>query len=113
MSYPQAADYPDSELREVLQLVGLPQLADKLADSEQWSSVLSLGEQQRVAFARVLLAKPDFVFLDEATSALDEAAEAKMYELLAARLPKTGRISVGHRASLRNWHKSEKVLGTA
>jgi putative ATP-binding cassette transporter len=111
LCYPNAPDMADAELKNVLALCGLAPLADKLCDTEQWSSILSLGEQQRVAFARVLLAKPDFVFLDEATSALDEAAEAQLYALLKEKLAGAVLVSVGHRSSLRAWHTLEKKLG--
>jgi putative ATP-binding cassette transporter len=68
-----------------------------------WSSILSLGEQQRLAFARVLLAKPPVAILDEATSALDAENESQMYALLR-RLPDTAFVSVGHRTSLLGYH---------
>ena len=72
-----------------------------------WSSILSLGEQQRLAFARVLLARPPVALLDEATSALDAANEARMYSLLAD-LDDVAYVSVGHRGSLLGFH--EQVL---
>ena len=68
-----------------------------------WSSILSLGEQQRLAFARLLLAAPPVALLDEATSALDAKNEAKMYGLLR-NLPDTAYVSVGHRGSLIDFH---------
>ena len=66
---------------------------------------LSGGEQQRLAIARAILAKPDWLFLDEATSAMDEAMEAGIYEMLAEKLPGTTIVSIGHRASLAQFHK--------
>ena len=66
---------------------------------------LSGGEQQRLAIARAILAKPDWLFLDEATSAMDEAMEAEIYEILAGKLPGTTIVSIGHRASLAKFHK--------
>jgi len=110
LCYPGALEIKEAELREMLSLVQLGHLADRLSETDQWSNVLSLGEQQRIAFARVLLARPEFVFLDEATSALDEAAEAHMYGLLKVRLPGAALVSVGHRSSLRAWHAQEKAL---
>lgn len=92
------------ELSAVLECCKLPQLKDRLDDYDNWSQTLSLGEQQRVAFARALLAKPNFLFLDEATSALDEPTEAVLYRLLKDRLPETAIISVGHRTTLQAWH---------
>jgi putative ATP-binding cassette transporter len=66
--------------------------------------MLSGGEQQRVAFARVLLQRPDFVFLDEATSALDPATEASLYQALIAELPGSAIISVAHREAVAEYH---------
>ena len=111
LCYPDAPDADDAALREVLALCQLAHLSDRLDAVEQWSYVLSLGEQQRVAFARVLLKRPDFLFLDEATSALDEDAEAQFYALLKSRLPNMAIVSVGHRSTLRQWHAAEKRLG--
>lgn len=74
-----------------------------------WSSMLSLGEQQRLAFARVLLANPKLVLLDESTSALDLANEARLYMLLIAR--GLGVVSVGHRDSLIQFHTRRLILG--
>jgi putative ATP-binding cassette transporter len=72
--------------------------------------VLSLGEQQRLAIARVLLIKPDWLFLDEATSAIDEAEEAALYRMVADALPATTVISIGHRASLEAFHQRVIVV---
>ncbi|KAJ9562975.1 hypothetical protein OSB04_008135 [Centaurea solstitialis] len=74
-----------------------------LDTTNEWSSVLSLGEQQRLAFARLLLSRPDLVLLDESTSALDEANEAHLYEKIDA--AGITYISIGHRTSLRKFHK--------
>jgi putative ATP-binding cassette transporter len=78
---------------------------------DNWSQRLSLGEQQRLAFARILLVKPALLFLDEATSALDEASEKRLYGLLRAVLWRPTLVSVGHRSTLRNFH--EHVLEIA
>ena len=94
-------------IEKVLKDVDLEQLIDRLDTVDDWSRILSLGEQQRVAFARVLIVKPDWVFLDEATSALDEAREQRMYFKLKEELPGAGVISVGHRASLFAQHDKE------
>ena len=102
--YPQTVNIANEKLAEVLDTVELPALKDKLDIEDDWSRILSLGEQQRLAFARVLLAKPDFLFLDEATSALDEPREQEMYELLRNELPNTTIVSVGHRSTLNKQH---------
>ena len=101
---------PDDKLKKILQTVELPALADKLDVADDWSRILSLGEQQRLAFARVLLSAPDYIFLDEATSALDEPREIEMYNLLREELPKVTVVSVGHRSTLFNLHDVELNL---
>jgi vitamin B12/bleomycin/antimicrobial peptide transport system ATP-binding/permease protein len=91
-------------LATVLEEVGLGTLTGELDTVENWSQRLSLGEQQRFAFARMLLAEPALLFLDEATSALDEASEAQLYGLLRAASWRPTLVSVGHRSTLRNFH---------
>jgi putative ATP-binding cassette transporter len=66
--------------------------------------MLSVGEQQRIAFARALLVKPALLFMDEASSALDESSEAHLYSLLKSKLPQTIMVSVGHRNTLKPFH---------
>jgi putative ATP-binding cassette transporter len=100
-------DVDDETLKEVLQQVNLADLDERFGGfdaAEDWGDVLSLGEQQRLTFARILLNKPAFAILDEATSALDLANEAKLYD----HLQHTGTtfISVGHRESLNQYHQS-------
>jgi putative ATP-binding cassette transporter len=90
--------------------VGLPDLVGRLDEPAHWALRLSPGEQQRIAFARALVQKPDWLFLDEATSAVDEAGEARLYSLLRDRLPNTTLLSVGHRTSLRPFHSRQLVL---
>jgi putative ATP-binding cassette transporter len=105
VSYPMPADgVSDAELREALQAVDLPDLARRLDEAGHWALQLSPGEQQRIAIARALLQKPEWLFLDEATSAVDEATEERLYRLLHERLPGTTLFSVGHRATLRPFH---------
>ncbi|WP_077036938.1 ABC transporter ATP-binding protein/permease [Pelomonas sp. KK5] len=105
LAYPRSAqDYPDDACRRALVECCLPQLADHLDDVDRWSMRLSLGEQQRLAFARALLARPAFLFLDESTSALDERTEAHLYRLLLDRLPLAALVSVAHRPSLESFH---------
>ncbi len=108
----QALSYPlpevsNAEAIKALQMVGLEKLAQRLDDVELWGQMLSLGEQQRVAFARILLVKPDVLFLDEATSALDEQSEAQLYRLLRDELPQTIMVSVGHRSTLHPFHEKK------
>ncbi|HEY1096476.1 MAG TPA: ABC transporter ATP-binding protein/permease [Alphaproteobacteria bacterium] len=105
LSYPLAPLYSDDILAEMLTLCQLGHLVSQLDEASDWSHMLSPGEQQRIAFARALLSKPDFIFLDEATSALDEQSEAYFYNLLKTHLPQPGLISVSHRTNLQNWHQ--------
>lgn len=105
VTYPGVAGaYPDSAIREALAAARLPDLVDRLDHEDAWSARLSGGEQQRLAVARALLAKPDWLFLDEATSALDEFTEAALYKMLAERLPGTTLVSIGHRSTLLAMH---------
>jgi putative ATP-binding cassette transporter len=106
VSYPaRLGTFDDVELAEVLVAVGLGEWADRLLEEAHWNRMLSLGEQQRLAIARVLLQEPDFLFLDEATASLDEAAEAKLYQLLHERLKGTTIVSIGHRSTLGAFHR--------
>ncbi|TAM49327.1 MAG: ABC transporter ATP-binding protein/permease [Paraburkholderia sp.] len=112
LAYPSAADtFTDDACRDALRACRLEDYAQRLAESAHWTRVLSPGEQQRLACARVLLHKPDFLFLDEATSALDTENEANVYRLLMERLPNTAIVSVAHRESLLGLH--EHVLDIA
>lgn len=100
----------DAKLKKILMICQLGKLTADLDKADEWSRILSLGEQQRLAFARILLYKPRYVFLDEATSALDEGLEQYLYEMLAEYLPQTKVISVGHRLSLMSKHQYKLVL---
>jgi putative ATP-binding cassette transporter len=105
VSYPTPPEgVDDAALREALEAVGLDKLADRLDEAGHWALQLSPGEQQRIAFARALVQKPEWLFLDEATSAVDEATEARLYRLVRDRLAGTTVFSVGHRATLRPFH---------
>ena len=96
--------------------MALPHLGDRLDEEQDWAKVLSPGEQQRIAFARILLTRPKAVFLDEATSALDEGLEFTLYRPGATELPDTIVVSVSHRhggAAPRaaNWNCSAGASG--
>src|SRR4029077_1271291 len=105
VSYPMpAAGVDDATLREALEAVDLGGLAGRLDEAGHWALQLSPGEQQRIAFARALVQKPDWLFLDEATAAVDEVTEARLYRLVRDRLPGTTLFSVGHRATPRPLH---------
>lgn len=93
-----------ARLPAALETVGLAHLVGALDEAADWTQRLSLGEQQRLAFARALLLEPDTIFLDEATSALDEPAEKRLYELLRAASWRPALVSVGHRSSLKPLH---------
>ena len=97
--------FSDEQLRSVLEQVSLQKLVTRYPDldiKQDWPRILSLGEQQRLAFGRLLLNSPSFVVLDEATSALDVKTEKQLYELLVDR--DLSFISVGHRPSLKRFH---------
>jgi putative ATP-binding cassette transporter len=111
VSYPMPADgVADGTLREALEAVGLPQLTGRLDEEGHWQLQLSPGEQQRIAFARALVQKPEWLFLDEATSAVDEGTESRLYRLVRERLPGTTLFSIGHRATLRAFHTRRLML---
>lgn len=94
----------DNELTKILQYCKLDYLSDKLHEQDNWQQRLSSGELQRIAFVRMLLAKPQVLLLDEVTSALDEPTEAYLYQLLIKTLPQTLIISIGHRQTLTAFH---------
>ncbi|MDR9057895.1 Inner membrane ABC transporter ATP-binding protein YddA [Burkholderia multivorans] len=105
LAYPSAPDaFGDDACRDALRACHLEDYVDRLDETAHWTRVLSPGEQQRLAGARVLLHKPDFLFLDEATSALDGDNEARLYRLFAERLPKAAIVSIAHRESLAAFH---------
>ena len=106
VTYPEHPDdYDDAAIAEALHAVRLDDLANELDAEDTWQQRLSGGEQQRVALARALLAKPDWLFLDEATSAMGEDMEAEIYKTLSKKLPATTLVSIGHRASMEQFHK--------
>jgi len=114
VSYPMPArGVDDGTLREALEAVGLNELAVRLDETSHWALRLSPGEQQRIAFARALVQKPEWLFLDEATSAVDEATEARLYRLVRERLAETTVFSIGHRATLHAFHTRRLVVQLA
>jgi putative ATP-binding cassette transporter len=106
LAYPAPPDtYDDATLRDALVAANLGDLVGKLDVEDIWSQRLSGGEQQRVAVARALLAKPDWLFLDEATTGMDEPMEAEIYRAIRENLPATTLVSIGHRSSVAQYHK--------
>jgi putative ATP-binding cassette transporter len=104
--YPgETESFNPAQMRDVLAMVGLPQLGPRLDEEAHWNRMLSLGEQQRLGLARALLHRPDYLFLDEATASLDEPSEAALYSLLAEKLPDTTIVSIGHRSTLDAFHQ--------
>ena len=110
--YPQVApeDVDLAKAAQIMQQVQLGHLAEKLTQENDWTRVLSLGEQQRLSFARVLMHKPLAAFLDEATASMDEGLEDAMYRLLREELPQTAIISVGHRSTLQTHHQHHLLI---
>lgn len=104
------ATLSDADLRNILTLVGLPAHAHRLDQEIDVTSGFSGGERQRIAFARILLQRPDVLLLDESTSALDEVSEQALYGLLEEYLPQAAILSVGHRSSLARLHMREICL---
>jgi vitamin B12/bleomycin/antimicrobial peptide transport system ATP-binding/permease protein len=102
--YPGIPAQTDDLATAILRRCHLGHLVDRLDQEDDWTRILSLGEQQRLAIGRVLLNRPRVVFLDEASSALDEGLEHAMYRLLRESLPGATLVSVGHRSSLLGLH---------
>jgi vitamin B12/bleomycin/antimicrobial peptide transport system ATP-binding/permease protein len=114
LAYPATADQiDDTALVDALVDCKLPHLVARLQESARWSHQLSPGEQQRLAFARVLLYKPDILFMDEASSALDNATEAHLYQLIIDRLPRCTIVSVAHRTTLEVFHDNTLNVAAA
>jgi putative ATP-binding cassette transporter len=106
VAYPSVAGaYSDKAVREALELARLAPLACEIDSEDNWPQRLSGGEQQRLAIARAILGRPDWLFLDEATSALDEKLEAEIYRMLSEVLPNTTIVSIGHRSTLIALHR--------
>ena len=103
----------DGEIADALTAARLGHLAGRLGEDAHWTNILSGGEQQRLAIARALVFKPDWLFLDEATASLDETMEEAVYAALKQRLPDATIVSIGHRPSLRKWHDRRLELQRA
>jgi vitamin B12/bleomycin/antimicrobial peptide transport system ATP-binding/permease protein len=111
LAYPSAAEtLSDDVAADVLRAVQLGHLTDRLDVETDWSKTLSPGEQQRLAFGRILIARPALAFFDETTSALDEGMEHAIYGLVRERMPDCTIVSVGHRSSLETLHSNELTL---
>ncbi|MUM17810.1 ABC transporter ATP-binding protein/permease [Mycobacterium sp. CBMA271] len=111
LTYPaEPGTFSDEELRETLEKVSLAHLVDRLTEESDWIKVLSPGEQQRVAFARIVLIKPKVVFMDESTSALDEGLEFALYRLIRTEVPDCTVVSVSHRSTVDQHHTQKLEL---
>ena len=105
LCYPASPDsFEDAGVREALQRCGLSEFEGDVDRNERWDRTLSLGQQQRVAFARVLLHKPRWIFMDEATSALDDENQASMLTLFTQELAGASVMYIGHRPGLEEFH---------
>jgi putative ATP-binding cassette transporter len=111
VAYPLSpGEFDDAEISSALGDAGLAHLAPRLDDTDSWAQRLSGGEQQRLALARALLVKPDWLFLDEATASLDPQSEAELYATLKRRLPGTTIISIAHRETIAGLHDRRIVF---
>jgi putative ATP-binding cassette transporter len=114
LAYPgNAGDFTDQAMEQVLSEVNLDHLKGRLNDDANWSAALSIGEQQRLAIARAVLLKPDWLYLDEATAALDAENEERMYRLLAEQLPDTTVLSIAHRPEVARFHERRLAIDPA
>ena len=111
LAYPAPAEtLSDDVAADILRAVQLGHLVDRLDVETDWSRTLSPGEQQRLAFGRILISRPSLAFFDETTSALDEGMEHAIYGLVRERMPDCTIVSVGHRSSLETLHSNELTL---
>ncbi len=111
IAYPDPVSaYPDAAVRDALAASGLGALAPELDADQPWTQRLSGGEQQRLAVARALLLRPDWLYLDEATSSLDPEAQSELYATLREHLPGTTLVSIAHRADVATFHDTKLVF---
>lgn len=109
--YPKSVDaHSDADVQTALTEAGLAHMLPRLDEEDNWSMRLSGGEQQRLALARALLAKPDWLFLDEAMASLDPESEARLYDTIRRRLPRTTVVSIEHRPTDTGFHARHLVL---
>ncbi|MCX7122632.1 MAG: ATP-binding cassette domain-containing protein, partial [Gammaproteobacteria bacterium] len=111
MVFPDPSVYDENNILKALAAVHLSHLISELSVNVNYAQMLSLGEQQRLAFARLLIHQPRWILLDEASSSLDEAAESQLYQLLQTHLPESTFLSIGHRSSLGALHSRKIILG--
>ena len=105
VAYPASPDsFTTEQIAAALERTGLPDFADRIDVEERWDRLMSLGQQQRLAFARVVLHRPGWVFLDEATAALDEENQTRVMSIFDKELPDTSIVSIGHRPGLDAYH---------
>ena len=105
LTYPMpSGTFTREQMTEALKAVDMPQMAARLDESAHWNMMMSGGEQQRLAIARALLMKPDYLFFDEATASMDEPSELELYTMLSEVLKDSAIISIGHRSSLQQFH---------
>ena len=110
-TYPSpTGSVPDDDVQRALLKVALPHLIIRIREVRDWGKILSVGEQQRMAFARILLNKPKAVFLDESTSALDEGLEVMLYAVVRSELPDVILVSVSHRDTVEQHHDQQLEL---
>jgi putative ATP-binding cassette transporter len=110
-TYPLATDaIEDQVVRTTIEEVGLGHFLDRLDEDAEWDNVLSGGEKQRLAFARVLLQRPDLIVMDEATAALDPLSQGELMQLVLERLPRATIVSVAHRVELEAYHTRRLLL---
>jgi len=111
LCYPlEGSAFQDDALKQAMKRCGLNYLAKRLDDEDRWDRVLSCGERQRVAFARLLLQKPDIIVMDEATSALDEDSQDSLLSMINDELAGSTVISVGHRPGIEDYHSRQLHL---